>query len=122
MDHPILAQETKAIRHRLRHAMEKLDIPSAELLEARDVGADVGTLLGGVGDVSRATLSTVLRANFRRLLAESPRTLEEYAKLVRKPWDAFERCATRRTTRESFAMLVWTEARVAGRRASLRVI
>ncbi len=90
MDHRVLAQETKALRHRVHHAMEKLEIPSAELLAARDTATDVGTLLGGVGDVSRTTLSVVLRANFRRL-AESLRTLEEYAKLVRKPWGSFER-------------------------------
>ncbi len=90
LDHPVLAQEAKSLRHRLRHAMDTLEIPSAQLLEARAVTSDVGTLLTSVGDVSRATLSTVLRANFRRL-AESLRTLEEYAKLARKPFDAFER-------------------------------
>jgi len=90
MDHPILAREAKGLRHRLHHAMEKLEIPSAELLAARDTAGDVGTLLSGVGDVSRATLSAVLKANFRRL-AESLRALEEYVKLVRKPWAAFER-------------------------------
>lgn len=89
MDHPVLAQEAKGLRHRLHHAMEKLDIPSGELLAARDTVGDVGTLLSGVGDVSRSTLTTVLKANFRRL-AESLRTLEEYTKLVRKPWSAFE--------------------------------
>lgn len=90
LDHPVLAQEAKALRHRLRHAMDKLAIPSSEFLDARSVSSDVGALLGSVGDVSRDTLSTVLRANFRRL-AESLRTLEEYAKLARKPFDSFER-------------------------------
>ena len=42
-----------------------------------------------VGDADRTALPELLRANFRRL-TESLRTLEEYAKLLRKPWNAFE--------------------------------
>ncbi len=89
MDHPVLAQEAKALRHRLRRAAENLEIPFDEFLAARDTADDVGTLLGGVGDADRATLPELLRANFRRL-TESLRTLEEYAKLLRKPWSPFE--------------------------------
>ena len=90
MDHPVLAGDAKALRHRLQQTMDELAIASSQLLQARDTAGDVGTLLSDVTEMKRADLAAVLRANFRRL-QESLRTLEEYAKLLEKPSAPFER-------------------------------
>jgi len=78
-DDPHLSAWLKRIRHRFTEASRNL--PSAELLTARDTERDVGTSITLPSEMSRESLDDLLWANLKRA-QEAARTLEEYGKLV----------------------------------------
>lgn len=74
-----LTARLKETRHRFAAAQNKFD--RRERLDARDVGADVGTCVETEDEYRRTSLADVLAANFARL-QEAARSLEEYSKIV----------------------------------------
>jgi thiamine-phosphate pyrophosphorylase len=75
LDDAPLAERAKHLRHAVRSA-----IP-ANAVAARDTAGDVGTAITAPGEMHRARLTDVVRANAARV-AEALRTAEESAKLV----------------------------------------
>lgn len=74
-----LTARLKETRHRFAAAQNRLDRRAR--LDARDVGADVGTRVETEDEYRRTSLADVLAANFARL-QEAARSLEEYSKIV----------------------------------------
>ena len=76
------------MRHLFAATSEKLD--RDKRIEARDTAGDVGTTVETRDEYERASLRSVLVANFARL-EESARSLEEFSKLVEpklaKEWE-----------------------------------
>jgi len=84
LDHPVLSERLKSMRHTLRLAIDSLPLDRASLLASRDVGADVGRTIGGEGEYTRRGMHDVAAAAGARL-TESLRSLEEAAKAVGAP-------------------------------------
>lgn len=83
-----LTRRLKELRHLFATTSEKLD--RDKRLAARDTVGDVGTSVETSDEYERASLKSVLVANFARL-EESARSLEEFSKLVEpqlaKEWE-----------------------------------
>ena len=83
-----LTRRLKELRHLFAATAEKLD--RDKRLAARDTVGDVGTTVETQDEYERASLKSVLVANFARL-EESARSLEEFSKLVEprlaKEWE-----------------------------------
>ena len=83
-----LTRPLKELRHLFAATSEKLDRDLR--IEARDTVGDVGTTVETRDEYERASLRSVLVANFARL-EESARSLEEFSKLVEpklaKEWE-----------------------------------
>jgi thiamine-phosphate pyrophosphorylase len=77
----------KTLRHRLADSDRQIAMRSESIsssnnrLNARDVGADVGTQLTGDQELRRSSMDDIVHANARRV-QESLRSLEEFGKLV----------------------------------------
>lgn len=74
-----LAGCCKTLRHQLAEIAQ--DFPSPALLLSRDSQADVGRLTKAADEFTRADLSQVIRASWKRC-QQALRCLEEYGKLV----------------------------------------
>ncbi|HPS59367.1 MAG TPA: thiamine phosphate synthase [Spirochaetota bacterium] len=70
--------EFKLLRHSIRDALSS--IPVSILLESRDIGSDSQKFIDTAGEIDRAGLPGVFRANIRRA-AEAVRSLEELVKI-----------------------------------------
>jgi len=81
LDSARLAESLKALRHRLREAIDAFGLPPEALLSARDTAGDVGTSLTAPPELRRADAADVARAAFKRL-EEALRCLEEYGKTI----------------------------------------
>jgi len=79
LNHPGLAERTKFLRHDL--AAVRARIPATALLAARDVDADVGTVISTAAELTRTDTQSVAAAAARRA-AEALRCIEEYSKTV----------------------------------------
>jgi thiamine-phosphate pyrophosphorylase len=77
-----LSESLKRLRHDLASLISQ--IPLDQLLAARDTAADVGTSIATEGEYRRSELIDVVRANLQRV-AQSLRTIEEYAKTLDDP-------------------------------------
>ena len=78
LNDPFLTGELKNLRHQLKQALSNL--PTHELLQARDTENDVGTTIGTTEEYQRLSSRDVVQANWKRL-QESLRSLEEYGKV-----------------------------------------
>ena len=85
LDDRHLTELCKQLRHDLTALLEQ--IPSEQLLAARETQADVGTSLSAPSEEHRGDMTDVLSANFARL-QESLRSLEEFGKLIDPVWAA----------------------------------
>ena len=83
---PFLTETLKTLRHRLVQNVLKFSLP--ERLAYRETLADVGTRISTQTEFHRASLESVLDANFSRL-QEALRSLEEFSKLT-QPESAHE--------------------------------
>ncbi|MCK6457792.1 MAG: thiamine phosphate synthase [Phycisphaerae bacterium] len=88
LDDATAAETAKSLRHDLAAAMAEL--PSAALLDARDVAGDVGTAIRTAQEGSRDRPEVVALAAARRA-GEALRVLEEYGKLAGGGASPFER-------------------------------
>lgn len=79
LDDRHLTELLKAWRHRLSTALRQL--PSADLLSARETRGDVGTRISTTHERLRESIADVVTANCKRV-QEGMRTLEEYSKIV----------------------------------------
>ena len=83
-----LTRMVKGLRHDFAATSEKLD--RGKRLVARDTEGDVGTTVETPDEYQRASLESVIAANFARL-QEATRSLEEFSKLVEpqlaKEWE-----------------------------------
>jgi len=82
LDSVRLTEALKALRHRLRAAIEGFGLPPEALLSARDTAGDVGTALTTEPELRRTGAADVAQAALKRL-EEALRSLEEYGKTVR---------------------------------------
>jgi thiamine-phosphate pyrophosphorylase len=85
LDDRHLTDQCKRLRHDLAMLLDQ--IPSEQLLAARETQADVGTALATPSEEHRSDATEVLLANFARL-QESLRSLEEFGKLMDPVWAA----------------------------------
>jgi thiamine-phosphate pyrophosphorylase len=85
LDDRHLTEQCKQLRHDLAALLDQ--IPSEQLLSARETQADVGTCLTTPSEAHRANAAGVFLANFARL-QESFRSLEEFGKLIDPIWAA----------------------------------
>lgn len=81
LDDADLSGRAKALRHRLRAAIEGLAIGSGALLGARDTPGDVGTAITTAGERDRRGLAHVGQAAAARA-SEALRAIEELAKTL----------------------------------------
>ncbi|MBI3464719.1 MAG: thiamine phosphate synthase [Planctomycetes bacterium] len=79
LDDGHLTNQLKQLRHELTTVVSL--VPADALYAARETQADVGAGLSSPGETSRTDASSVLAANFK-LLQESLRSLEEFAKVL----------------------------------------
>ena len=81
LDSTPLTDALKALRHRLREALDAFGLPAQALLAARDTPGDVGTALTAAPELRRTDAADVALAAFKRL-EEALRALEEYGKTL----------------------------------------
>lgn len=79
LDDAHLTRRLKTWRHEFSQCLARVN--STALLATRETQQDVGTQISTRFEMSRGTLTDVVRANFKRL-EEAARTLEEYGKLL----------------------------------------
>ncbi|VAX39951.1 Thiamin-phosphate pyrophosphorylase [hydrothermal vent metagenome] len=89
-----LSSQLKNCRHQLATILQAIDLNT--LLKSRETLQDVGTSISTATESERASLASVVTANFKRL-QEALRTLEEYSKLI-SPTAAEEISQLRYTT------------------------
>ncbi len=90
LDDATIARECKALRHRLRSAIDELDLPADALIASRDTPSDVGTGITTDAEGNRSTGMRDLVSAAAKRAGEALRVIEESVKALGHSGSAFE--------------------------------